>query len=107
MASYTGAHMASDDPKTLVSTEWLAAHLKDPDLRILDATYFLPGSDRDARAEYEAAHIPGARFFDIDDVLMRVPTCRIWHPRPKSSCHASGRWAWVTGIRWLFMTPLA
>ncbi len=68
MASYTGAHMASDDPKTLVSTEWLAAHLKDPDLRILDATYFLPGTDRDARAEYETAHIPGARFFDIDDV---------------------------------------
>ena len=60
--------MASDDPKTLVSTAWLAAHLKDPDLRILDATYFLPGSGRDAQAEYSEAHIPGARFFDIDDV---------------------------------------
>ncbi len=57
-----------DDPKTLVSTEWLAAHLKDPDLRILDASWHMPGSDRDARAGYEAAHIPGARFFDIDDV---------------------------------------
>ncbi|WP_420557541.1 3-mercaptopyruvate sulfurtransferase [Roseovarius sp.] len=60
--------MANDDPKTLVSTDWLAAHLGDPDLRILDATYFLPGVDRDARAEYDQAHIPGARFFDIDDV---------------------------------------
>ncbi|MGR3371905.1 MAG: 3-mercaptopyruvate sulfurtransferase [Pseudooceanicola nanhaiensis] len=60
--------MAQDDPKTLVSTEWLAAHLKDPDLRILDATCFLPGADRDAKSEYEAAHIPGARFFDIDDI---------------------------------------
>jgi len=58
----------ADDPKTLVSTEWLAAHIKDPDLRILDATYFMPGVDRDARAEYEVAHIPGARFFDIDDI---------------------------------------
>ncbi|MBE0455248.1 3-mercaptopyruvate sulfurtransferase [Roseovarius autotrophicus] len=58
----------SDDPKTLVSTEWLAAHLKDPDLRVLDGTTFLPGSGRDARAEYEAAHIPGARFFDIEDI---------------------------------------
>ncbi len=58
----------SDDPKTLVSTGWLAAHLKDPDLRVLDATAFLPGTGRDARAEYEAAHIPGARFFDIDDI---------------------------------------
>ncbi|MEM6587853.1 MAG: 3-mercaptopyruvate sulfurtransferase [Pseudomonadota bacterium] len=60
--------MAHDDPKTLVSTTWLAAHLKDPDLRLLDATWFLPGNDRDGRAEYEATHIPGARYFDIDDV---------------------------------------
>ena len=60
--------MASDDPKTLVSTEWLAAHLKDPDLRILDGTYHMPGTDRDGLAEYHAAHIPGARYFDIDDI---------------------------------------
>ena len=60
--------MAQDNPKTLVSTDWLAAHLKDPDLRILDATWFMPGSDRDAKAEFEAAHIPNARYFDIDDV---------------------------------------
>lgn len=57
-----------DDPKTLVSTEWLAAHLDDPDLRVLDASFYLPGSDRDAKAEYDAAHIPGARFFDIDEI---------------------------------------
>ncbi|WP_264211347.1 3-mercaptopyruvate sulfurtransferase [Leisingera thetidis] len=57
-----------DDPKTLVSTDWLAAHLKDPDLRVLDASWYLPQQDRDARAEYEAAHIPGARFFDIEDI---------------------------------------
>ncbi len=60
--------MANDDPKTLVSTDWLAAHLNDPDLRVLDATYFLPGVERDAKAEYDQAHIPGARFFDIDDI---------------------------------------
>ncbi|APX23088.1 MAG: 3-mercaptopyruvate sulfurtransferase [Rhodobacteraceae bacterium] len=60
--------MTQDDPKTLVSTDWLATHLKDPDLRILDASWYMPGSGRDPRAEYEAAHIPGARFFDIDDV---------------------------------------
>jgi len=57
-----------DDPKTLVSTEWLHAHLKDPDLRILDGSYYLPQMARIPRAEYDAAHIPGARFFDIDDV---------------------------------------
>lgn len=60
--------MASDDPKTLVSTDWLAAHLKDPDLRVLDASWYLPDMGRDAKAEYASAHIPNARFFDIDDV---------------------------------------
>ena len=57
-----------DDPHTLVSTDWLAAHMADPDLRILDASYYLPDTGRDARAEYSAGHIPGARFFDIDEI---------------------------------------
>jgi len=52
----------------LVSTEWLAAHLGAPDIKPVDATWFLPGVDRDARAEYEAAHIEGAVFFDIDEI---------------------------------------
>jgi thiosulfate/3-mercaptopyruvate sulfurtransferase len=60
--------MSADDPRMLVSTQWLADHMKDPDLRILDASYYLPDMGRDAKAEYDAAHIPGARFFDIDDV---------------------------------------
>ena len=60
--------MAQDDPKTLVSTDWLAVHLKNPDLRILDASWYLPETGRDARAEYARAHIPGARFFDIDEI---------------------------------------
>jgi thiosulfate/3-mercaptopyruvate sulfurtransferase len=58
----------TDDPRTLVSTGWLAQHLRDPDLRILDASWYLPDAGRDARAEYAAGHIPGARFFDIDDI---------------------------------------
>jgi len=58
----------ADDPKTLVSTDWLGQHLKDPDLRILDASWFLPEAGRDPKAEYEKAHIPGARFFDIDEI---------------------------------------
>lgn len=60
--------MSADDPRMLVSTQWLADHMKDPDLRILDASYYLPDMGRDAKAEYDAAHIPSARFFDIDDV---------------------------------------
>ena len=58
----------TDDPRTLVSTDWLARHLRDPDLRVLDASWYLPGQGRDARADYEAAHVPGARFFDIDEI---------------------------------------
>lgn len=58
----------ADDPKTLVSTDWLAQHLKDPDLRILDASWYLPDAKRDPKAEYNEAHIPGARFFDIDEI---------------------------------------
>ena len=60
--------MATSDPQLLVSTEWLAAHLSAPDLRILDASWHLPGSGRDARAEYAAEHIPGSLFFDIDEI---------------------------------------
>jgi thiosulfate/3-mercaptopyruvate sulfurtransferase len=52
----------------LVSTEWLAAHLGAPDLVVFDATYYLPNEGKDGRAEYEAAHIPGALFFDIDEI---------------------------------------
>ncbi|MEP1613230.1 MAG: 3-mercaptopyruvate sulfurtransferase [Roseobacter sp.] len=58
----------ADDPKTLVSTEWLGKHQKDPDLRIFDASWYLPEAGRNAKEEYNEAHIPGARFFDIDDV---------------------------------------
>jgi len=57
-----------DDPKTLVSTDWLAQHLKDPDLRIIDASWHMPATGRDAKSEYARAHIPGARFFDIDEI---------------------------------------
>lgn len=58
----------SDDPKTLVSTDWLARHMSMPDLRIIDASWYLPDMNRDGKAEYDKAHIPGARFFDIDEI---------------------------------------
>jgi thiosulfate/3-mercaptopyruvate sulfurtransferase len=60
--------MTASDPQLLVSTDWLADHLSAPDLRILDASWYLPTDNRDPRAEFEAAHIPGARFFDIDEI---------------------------------------
>lgn len=60
--------MPYEDPRTLVSTAWLAAHLKDPDLRVLDASWYLSDKNRNPKSEYAEAHIPGARFFDIDEI---------------------------------------
>lgn len=50
----------------LVSTDWLAAHLAESTIRVADASWYLPQAGRNARAEFEAAHIPGAVLFDID-----------------------------------------
>ena len=55
-------------PDALVSTDWLEAHLDAPDVRVIDATWFLPTVDRDPKAEHEACHIPGAVFFELDEV---------------------------------------
>jgi thiosulfate/3-mercaptopyruvate sulfurtransferase len=54
--------------QSLVSTEWLAARLSDPQIRVVDGTYFLPTVKRDAAAEFNERHIPGAVWFDIDDI---------------------------------------
>nr|WP_295372652.1 sulfurtransferase [uncultured Sphingosinicella sp.] len=53
---------------SLVSTEWLAGQLGASDLRVIDATLFLPDHGRDARSEYEAEHIPGAVFLDLKEI---------------------------------------
>lgn len=72
----------------LVSTEWLAARLDADDLVILDATMHLPDCPRDARKEYEAGHIPGARFLDLEsfidtgsDVPKAIPTAQQFSER--------------------------
>lgn len=68
----------------LVSTDWLAAHLGAPDVRIVDASWYLPQAGRDAKAEYLAAHIPGAVFFDIDELSDETnPLPHMLAPGPK------------------------
>ena len=89
-----------DDPTTLVSTDWLAAHLGDPTLRVLDGSWYLPAQNRDARAEYAAAHIPGARFFDIDEIAdLSVPLPHMAPPVEKfvSRCAVPGHRRWRAG----------
>ena len=65
-----------------VTTEWLAQHLSAPDLVILDASWHLPTAGRDARAEYLAAHIPGAVHFDIDQISDRKSSLPHMLPDP-------------------------
>lgn len=60
--------MTYTNPDALVSTEWLAEHLNAPDVRVVDATSFLPTQDRNGYAEYKECHIPGAIYFDINDI---------------------------------------
>jgi thiosulfate/3-mercaptopyruvate sulfurtransferase len=55
-------------PESLVATEWLASHFDDPRIRVLDASFKLPGITPTAREDYDRSHIPGAVFFDIDDI---------------------------------------
>ncbi len=60
--------MPTSDPSFLVSTAWLAEHLRAPDVRVVDASYYLPNEGLNPRAEFELHHIPGAVFFDIDEI---------------------------------------
>jgi thiosulfate/3-mercaptopyruvate sulfurtransferase len=55
-------------PDALVSTDWLAALLGDPHIRVVDASFKLPGITPTVREDYDRGHIPGAVFFDIDDI---------------------------------------
>jgi len=64
-----------------VSTEWLAEHLNDADLSIVDASWYLPTMNRDGKAEYKAGHIPGAVHFDIDEIADK--TINLPHMVPK------------------------
>jgi len=78
----------------VVSAEWLADRLKDDRLSIVDGSWYLPAQNRDARSEYEAAHIPGAVFFDQDEVV--EPGAGLPHSLPSPGAFA--RHAGAMGI---------
>ena len=54
--------------RSIVSADWLNSHLSAPDIKILDASWYLPTVNRNPKEEYNLAHIPGAFFFDIDEI---------------------------------------
>jgi len=74
----------------LKSTEWLASQLDNKDLVIVDGSYYLPAQNRDAKAEYLAAHIPGAVFFDIDKVADDSTDLPHMLPGPDQFAKAAG-----------------
>ncbi|KAE8788967.1 thiosulfate/3-mercaptopyruvate sulfurtransferase 2-like [Hordeum vulgare] len=61
-------------PRTepVVSAEWLHANLRDPDVKVLDASWYMPAEQRNPLQEYQVAHIPGALFFDVDGISDRA-----------------------------------
>ncbi len=61
-------------PVPIVGVDWLASHLGEPGLVVLDASYYLPVTRRDSREEFAEEHIPGARFFDINAIADRSTT---------------------------------
>lgn len=67
----------------IVSAEWLKAEIEKSDVRVVDATLFLPDHGRDARAEFEAAHIPGAVFFDIEEIADTSSGLPFMLPKPE------------------------
>ncbi len=75
---------------TLVTTEWLAAHLRDDDVRVVDGTWHMPQLQRDPRAEFAQAHIPGAVFFDIDAIADHSTSLPHMLPRAEDFARAAG-----------------
>jgi thiosulfate/3-mercaptopyruvate sulfurtransferase len=76
--------------ESLVSTEWLAAHLHDRGVRVLDGSWHMPQAKRDPRAEFVAAHIPGAAFFDIDGIADKKSSLPHMLPSPAAFAEAVG-----------------
>ncbi len=110
--------MAANAIDALVDSDWLAAHLAAPDLRIVDASWYLPAARRDGSAEYAERHIPGAAFFDIDDIADTVSPLPHMLPSPEKFSsrvrklglgdgsrivvYDSGAWMAAPRVWWMF-----
>ena len=104
--------------EALVDTSWLAARLDAPDTRVVDGSWHLPNSERDGKAEYAECHIPGAVYFDIDDIAERdsglphtVPSPEKFSSRVRKLglgdgsrivVYDSGNWMAAARVWWMF-----
>jgi thiosulfate/3-mercaptopyruvate sulfurtransferase len=75
----------------LVTTDWLAERLGKPGVVVVDGSYYLPAAKRDPRAEYLAAHIPGAVFFDIEEIADTSTDLPHMLPGPNQFGDAAGK----------------
>lgn len=80
--------MVYTNPEALVSTEWLAEHIDNPEVCVIDASLPRVGVKEDTRANYSQSHIPGAAFFDIDKIA--DPNANLPHMMPSSDIFAAG-----------------
>ncbi|KAL0732058.1 hypothetical protein Bca4012_028152 [Brassica carinata] len=84
-------YSTSSGPPTnepVVSVDWLHSNLREPDLKVLDASWYMPDEQRNLIQEYQVAHIPGALFFDLDGISDR--TTSLPHMLPSEEAFAAG-----------------
>lgn len=91
--------MSFKNPQGIVSTEWLAQHINAPDVHVIDATYFMPALGKSAYDAFEESHIPGARFFDIDDIADTSQKLPHMAPSPEKFSSRVRKQGWGDGVR--------
>ncbi|CAL5402430.1 unnamed protein product [Camellia sinensis] len=84
-ASFSTQSMSTNEP--VVSVDWLRANLREPDMKVLDASWYMPDEQRNPLQEYQVAHIPGALFFDVDGISDR--TTKLPHMLPSEEAFAA------------------
>ncbi|KAL6553315.1 threonyl-tRNA synthetase [Orobanche gracilis] len=72
-ASFSVQSLSTNEP--VVSVDWLHANLREPDVKVLDASWYMPNEKRNPLQEYQVAHIPGALFFDVDGIADQTTNC--------------------------------
>ncbi|XP_019443713.1 PREDICTED: thiosulfate/3-mercaptopyruvate sulfurtransferase 1, mitochondrial-like [Lupinus angustifolius] len=84
-ATYSTKSASTNEP--VVSVDWLYDNLKDPDMKVLDASWYMPDEQRNPIQEYQVAHIPGALFFDVDGISDQ--TTKLPHMLPSGEAFAA------------------
>ncbi|XWS10359.1 hypothetical protein CRYUN_Cryun39dG0070500 [Craigia yunnanensis] len=83
--NFSTQSLSTNDP--VISVDWLHANLREPDLKVLDSSWYMPDEQRNPIQEYQVAHIPGALFFDVDGITDR--TTKLPHMLPSEEAFAA------------------